>query len=117
MNEEKNGNEIYFWTELDEDLNEYEYIKSDLTDKMYSMVHISKEQKVPINSKLLKEEIPKLINTFGSLMENSNKSEHYIDEIQLNIAATAQGNFLVVGGSLTGGITVIIKKKSKENKI
>jgi hypothetical protein len=112
---EEAENQIYFLTELDEELTgmettvEFDFLKEKIKD-VKSV--IKRPQKVPIDSDTVKEELNRLINIFSGLFETQDgNSKHYIDEIQLNVAATAQGSFLVVSGSVTGGITITIKQR------
>jgi hypothetical protein len=51
------------------------------------------------------------MDNFGDLMtKNSINSNYHIDEINLNVAVSAQGSILIAGGDVTGGVTIKLKQ-------
>lgn len=107
MSGEEWKDKIIFWTELDE---------TEEVAGMTRAVAFAESGKISgklaeLSSDEVKEKIRNIIENFGNNLLMKKDSNYYVDEIEISISVTAQGNIIVVGGSMTGGIKIIIKPK------
>lgn len=74
-----------------------------------------KLQKVSLDYESFEKQLTNIIESFGNLMKTNSK--YSIEGIQINIGITAQGNIIMAGVSMSGGMTITIKPKNNaENR-